>query len=81
MIKKLLPITALFLLCGTLSANDMDLPRITVFGTATTMVAPDILSWNLTVKNIGLDLENVADRCSENAETLRHMALEYLESR
>jgi predicted phosphate transport protein (TIGR00153 family) len=26
-------------------------------------------------------LENVADRCCENAHTLRHMALEYLESR
>ena len=26
-------------------------------------------------------LENVADRCCENAQTLRHMALEYLESR
>jgi len=25
-------------------------------------------------------LENVADRCCENAETLRHMALEYLET-
>jgi len=24
-------------------------------------------------------LENVADRCSQNAELLRHMALEYLE--
>ncbi len=26
-------------------------------------------------------LENVADRCGENAQTLRHMALEYLEAR
>jgi predicted phosphate transport protein (TIGR00153 family) len=26
-------------------------------------------------------LENIADRCSENAELLRHMALEYLEDR
>jgi predicted phosphate transport protein (TIGR00153 family) len=26
-------------------------------------------------------LENVADRCCENAQTLRHMALEYLESK
>ncbi len=25
-------------------------------------------------------LENVADRCCENAELLRHMALEYLEN-
>jgi len=25
-------------------------------------------------------LENVADRCCENAQTLRHMALEYLEN-
>ena len=25
-------------------------------------------------------LENVADRCCENAELLRHMALEYLET-
>ena len=32
------------------------------------------------LKSIIERLENVADRCCENAELLRHMALEYLES-
>jgi predicted phosphate transport protein (TIGR00153 family) len=33
------------------------------------------------LKSILDRLENIADRCSENAELLRHMALEYLEDR
>jgi len=32
------------------------------------------------LKSISERLENVADRCCENAELLRHMALEYLEN-
>ena len=32
------------------------------------------------LKSILDRLENIADRCSENAELLRHMALEYLEN-
>ena len=33
------------------------------------------------VKSILDRLESIADRCAENAELLRHMALEYLEDR
>jgi predicted phosphate transport protein (TIGR00153 family) len=33
------------------------------------------------LKSILERLENIADRCNENAELLRHMALEYLEDR
>ena len=33
------------------------------------------------LKSILDRLENIADRCNENAELLRHMALEYLEDR
>ena len=33
------------------------------------------------LKSILDRLENIADRCNENAEALRHMALEYLEDR
>jgi uncharacterized protein Yka (UPF0111/DUF47 family) len=32
------------------------------------------------LKSIIDRLENIADRCSQNAELLRHMALEYLEN-
>ena len=33
------------------------------------------------LKSILDRLENIADRCAENAELLRHMALKYLEER
>jgi uncharacterized protein len=61
MIRAFLTIFTLLFVCGAALANDPDLPRITVFGTSTTMVTPDVLTWNLTVKNTGLDLEDVAD--------------------
>ena len=63
--KKCLPLIVLLIACGTTAADDMDLPRITVFGTATTMVTPDTLIWNLTVKNIDMDLEDAAEEHTE----------------
>jgi uncharacterized protein YggE len=70
MVKTFLTVFSLFLACGTAPAADMDLPQVTVFGTATTMVTPNILTWNLTVRNIGLDLEDVANRHTEIVQTV-----------
>lgn len=50
--------------CGTAYAGDLDLPHITVFGTATTIVTPDRMVWHITVQNKGGNLQDVAEQHS-----------------
>ena len=45
-------------------AHDTALPNVTVYGTATTEVTPDLMNWHLTVTNKGKDLAPVADNHS-----------------
>ncbi|HNO77480.1 MAG TPA: SIMPL domain-containing protein [Phycisphaerae bacterium] len=42
-------------------ADDDALPKVTVYGTATTEVTPDLMNWHLTITNKGKDLAPVAD--------------------
>jgi hypothetical protein len=48
-------------LASTALAHDNPLPNVTVYGTATTEVTPDLMNWQLTVTNKGQDLASVAD--------------------
>ncbi len=41
-------------------ADEIQLPHITVYGTATTEVTPDLMIWSVKVENKGLALESVA---------------------
>ncbi|GJM25836.1 MAG: hypothetical protein DHS20C16_22510 [Phycisphaerae bacterium] len=45
-------------------AGDNSLPNVTVYGTATTEVTPDLMNWHLTITNKGKDLAPVADNHS-----------------
>jgi len=58
--KALLCVAMTTLTSGHLRAGDADPPRIVVYGTATTMVKPDQMLWQLTVSNQGSDLPIVA---------------------
>ena len=63
MIVKTCPIVAvLFLLGMPIFAEEIESPQIMVYGTAVTMIVPDEMTWNLTVKNIGSELKDVAER-------------------
>ncbi len=42
-------------------AADVDLPHVTVFGTATTQVQPDMLRWRISVERVGAEVAEVAD--------------------
>ncbi|MCB9858182.1 MAG: SIMPL domain-containing protein [Phycisphaerales bacterium] len=42
-------------------ASDQALPHVSVYGTAVTQVAPDLLRWSLRVSNKGADLQKVAE--------------------
>ncbi|MCP4157629.1 MAG: SIMPL domain-containing protein [bacterium] len=55
---------------GILYADDIQLPHVTVFGTATTSVTPDTMVWSLTVKNIGSDLQKVAKQHNRLVESV-----------
>ncbi len=55
---------------GVLYADDIQLPHVTVFGTATTSVTPDTMVWSLTVKNIGSDLQKVAKQHNRLVESV-----------
>lgn len=58
--KPVLIVLFIFLFCGAGFADNAELPRITVYGTATKEVIPDVLKWRLTAKNAGGELQNVA---------------------
>ena len=47
---------------AALPAAENELPGVTVFGTATIKVTPDLMLWNLTVSNQGLKLPAVAEQ-------------------
>ena len=49
-------------LAAMLSAAENELPGVTVFGTATTQVAPDQMVWHLTANNRGPKLSIVAEQ-------------------
>jgi uncharacterized protein YggE len=75
--KETMKIQATLLAVLTLSTaygNDFDIPRIGVYGTATTHAKPDQLRWVLGVKTTGLDIEKVA---SEHDKTVS-MTLAFL---
>jgi len=58
---KIFSITiAIMLICSYVLADDIDLPHITVYGTALSEVEPDNMRWSLQVKNEGLKLKEVA---------------------
>ena len=67
---SILTAALLLLFCTASNAEDRDLPEITVYGTATTMVTPDTMSWELTVRNIGRELPAVA---SSHAEIVQNV--------
>jgi uncharacterized protein YggE len=51
-----------FLIIPAAYAEDIELPHITVFGTAVTKVVPDKMLWNLRVMNKGKMLETVSKK-------------------
>jgi len=58
-----------FMLAATLAcAEETQLPHITVYGTATTEVAPDEMIWNVEVRNKNLALETAA---AEHGKTVQ----------
>ena len=59
-------ILALILACSLSNAADDSVPQITVSGTATTMVEPNMLRWRLTVKHVAVDIEDAATAHSSN---------------
>jgi len=62
--RLIVSILALLLVAPTAAAT-VDSPRITVYGTAEAMVSPDQLIWNVTVRNSGISLKEVAGRHGE----------------
>ena len=55
-------VLALFsLLSPVASAESDELPHVSVFGTATTQVQPDLLRWSLSVDRVGAEVAEVAD--------------------
>ena len=62
---------------AALPAADDKLPGVTVYGTATVKVTPDLMVWNLTVYNRGLKLPAVA----EQHATLVQQTLSFLKQR
>lgn len=59
--KKIVSIAVIVSFCWGISyADDIDLPHITVFGTAITKVTPDVMYWSLSVRNKAGDLHDVA---------------------
>jgi len=44
----------------TTQANQFEQPHVSVYGTATKKVVPDILRWSLTIKNVDADLNETA---------------------
>lgn len=61
MFRKLLPITLAIATAASAAAQEIHLPHVTVFGTATTEVVPDQMLWSVRVENKGPLLENVAE--------------------
>src|SRR6266436_4802932 len=49
-------------------ADDIQLPHITVYGTATTEVVPDQMIWSVRVQNRGAVLETVASDHAKNLQ-------------
>ncbi len=47
-------------------ADDIQLPHIMVYGTATTEVTPDEMIWSVKVQNMGASLEAVANEHTKN---------------
>ncbi len=71
--KKIVTLSLiLFLFHYNSYAGDIDLPHITVFGTATTKVTPDQISWYLTIKNKGSVLNDVAEKHTKIVEEVLH---------
>ena len=58
--RILLSAVAVLVLGAGIPAGDIDLPHITVSGTATTEVTPDQMVWSLKIQNKGASLEGVA---------------------
>jgi uncharacterized protein YggE len=62
----------LLLFSAPLQAEEIESPHVSVYGTATTMIVPDEMTWRLGVKNTGSELEDVADQHLEIVQrTLR----------
>jgi len=53
---------AFFLCVATANAGEIDLPHVTVFGTAVKKVVPDKMLWNVQVMNKDLLLEDVTKK-------------------
>ena len=56
------------LLVGSVYADETSVPRVTVYGTATTEVVPDQMVWSLQVENKGPALEVVASEHSKRVQ-------------
>ena len=58
--KVTLLVILAILLCARASANDIELPHITVFGTSVAKVSPNEMQWDVLVRNRSQTLEIVA---------------------
>ena len=68
-------VLALILACGPSFAGDSSTPQITVSGSATKLVEPNMLRWRLKVSHVADDIEDVAATHSSNvADALRILA-------
>jgi uncharacterized protein len=62
MYKTIVAMTGMLLCVAAAHADEIQLPHVTVYGTATTEVTPDQMVWSLSVKNKGLVLTEVAQK-------------------
>ena len=53
-----------------MGADDYDPPRVTVYGTATKEVVPDIMNWQLSVQNKEATVEKVAEAHTQSVQAV-----------
>ncbi len=58
--KAILIVSCLVFLHSVAEAEEIELPHVTVHGTATKQVKPDQMIWALQIQNTGMDIEDVA---------------------
>jgi len=60
--KKLFFLALFFLMSATVYGDDIEIPHVTVFGTAVKKVIPDKMLWNVQVMNKDMSLETVTEK-------------------
>jgi uncharacterized protein len=70
------------LISASLCAEHFDAPHVSVYGTASTHVVPDIMNWRINVRTTGKTVEEVAVRHDRNvADVIQFLRREEIEER